>query len=176
MFIVHDCRHKRHLKDVLYYTRIRPNMNEVCRAAAALRMHNFVRTGSSWPCHGHQSSFSPKCFFLARPCLGQVGLPLIVVVVEQGPDVRLLVFRLRICGSHPIPVKGGIKATTTIPAKTKHTCVQRKWRLTCMPPLPPWWQSWWKPPLSSQGPGKAYPLQSPPRNFWDHNFCIITIF
>ena len=55
-------------------------------------------------------------FFLARPRLGQVGLPLIVVVVEQGPDVRLLVFRLRICGSHPISVRGGIKATTRIPA------------------------------------------------------------
>ena len=70
--------------------------------------------------------FLAEMFFLARPRLGQVGLPLVVVVVEQGPDVRLLVFRLRICGSHPIPVKGGITATTTIPAKTKHTCVQRK--------------------------------------------------
>ena len=168
MFIVHDCR--RHLKDVLDYTRMRPNMNEVCGCTILWGL------GHHDPVMGIIAVSRRNVFFLARPRLGQVGLPLVVVVVEQGPDVRLLVFRLRICGSHPIPVKGGITATTTIPAKTKHTCVERKWRLTCMPPLPPWWQSWWKPPLSSQGPGKAYPLQSPPRNFWDHNFCIITIF
>ena len=43
-------------------------------------------------------------FFLARPRLGQVGLPLIAVVVEQGPDVRLLVGRLWIRGGHPVSV------------------------------------------------------------------------
>merc|ERR1719370_1064138 len=45
-----------------------------------------------------------KHVFLAGPRVGQVCFPFIVVVVEQGPYVSLLVFGLRIRGSHPILV------------------------------------------------------------------------
>ena len=87
--------------------RKRPNM-----VAHAQFVKNWTDSRFSAP----QSSFSkidwfwvPNLFlyqpFLARPLLGQVRLPFIVVVVEQGPDVSLLVLGLRICGSHPIPWK-----------------------------------------------------------------------
>ena len=41
---------------------------------------------------------------LVGPGVGKVCLAVIVVVVEQGPDVRLLVGRLWIRGGHPVSV------------------------------------------------------------------------
>ena len=38
------------------------------------------------------------------PGVGKVCLAVVVVVVEQGPDVRLLVGRLWIRGGHPVSV------------------------------------------------------------------------
>ena len=74
---------------------------------------------------------------LVGPGVGKVCLAVIVVVVEQGPDVRLLVGRLRIRGGHPVSVV----AKDEINDQVIKSLMESKQSLTCTPPPPPWWRS-----------------------------------
>ena len=98
--------------------------------------------------------------FSAGPGLGQIRFSFIVVVVEQAPNVNLLVIWLRICGSHPIPWNRTLKQKQQ--QKQQNNNEDKVYWLTCIPPLPLWLQSWSKPPSSSPDLDTADPPQSPP--------------
>ena len=74
---------------------------------------------------------------LVGPGVGKVCLAVIVVVVEQGPDVRLFVSGLWIRGGHPVSVV----AKDEINDQVIKSLMESKQSLTCTPPPPPWWRS-----------------------------------
>ena len=75
---------------------------------------------------------------LVGPGVGKVCLAVVVVVVEQGPDVRLLVCGLWVRGGHPVSV---VAKDETIEQDKERLMIEEEQNLTCTPPPPPWWRS-----------------------------------